>query len=348
VTSWEDAARALGLGIDARTSGGFPIVSGEIEGLDVEASVTIDPMHAARRDRAMRLRVSSTVWLERELDLGVLLVSRPPSWLRASEARVGHPKLDDGFQLRALELGLARELFSIDELAAELEQFRHGAPAALIGDTFVKLERLADRDPHEHMPWLVRAAVRVAHAVTEARDRIGPSEGERVLDRAWSIVANDLGLAIDLDRTSMHGRVGSIDVEADAFIDGKVRKTRLHARFERALGLELRIVRQDLAHLLEKLMMRKEFEVGDRVFDRLFFIQGAPADAVRARLTEDARARLTALLDDTSYFEVNDEGIELVLPWLVQEPAALGEAIHAIASAAEAMQGTGEKRGPFR
>jgi hypothetical protein len=242
VTRWVTAAHALGLEVDERMSGGLPIVHGEVYGLPVEAAVAIDPAYDGPEPDPRRYCVSATAWLERELDLGLMLVSRPPSWLRASATRVGHPKLED-FQIRALELDLARALFSIDELASRLEQFRNGSPALLMGDTFVKVERGADRAPEAHLPWLVRTAVRVAHAVVEARAKIGMSEGERALARAWSQVARELGLSVDLDHTKMMGRVGAIEVEADAFIERKVRKTKLVARFEHALGLELAIVR---------------------------------------------------------------------------------------------------------
>ena len=114
-------------------------------------------------------------------------------------------------------------------------------------------------------------------------------------------------------------------------------------RFDRALGIGLRLERQDAFPSLAELLGMQDIRIGDPTFDARFIVRGQPEPAVRAALTPEVRAPLVELQERASSLTVEDDHLRADAAWLVSEPEHLHAAITAIAQAGMALSRASER-----
>jgi len=196
---------------------------------------------------------------------------------------------------------------------------------------------------------VVDNAVELSRRLVSASDVLGPSHLERVIGEVWRAIAEARGLSLHVDRNMLSGRTEGVHLEVHAAQHGDVYRTTFLVRFDRALGIGLRLERQAGLSMLGALVGMQDIETGDAAFDKRFVVKGQPESAVRAALTPEVRARLVSLQAHASSLTVEDDHLRADVGWLVSEPAHLNGAIAAIAQAGAALSGVGERAvGPYR
>ena len=144
-----------------------------------------------------------------------------------------------------------------------------------------------------------------------ARRETPKAAWERELEHAFTVAATELGVALDLPRMTLTGTIERVSVRAEVAIDAKGLHTVVTATIDPPLGLELRVARERPLATLYALIGAGDITTGDAEFDRLFFVDGKPTDAVRAALGADVRKHLVELHAQGAAVEVSDDKVEL-------------------------------------
>lgn len=360
---WARSAAALGLTLEPRTgSAGFfydgPTITqrmvGERGGVPVRVGIRSVVVGSGKNRRKIYYTYVEAV-LVRPLGLGLSVA--PSSWLAnavgelvgASDIQVGHPAFDAGYKIGAAVPDQARRLLTTPYVLEPLLALCSSAFRPSFGDAVIKLEARQKCLSAEVLHGAVDNAVELSRRLVSARDALGPSHLERVIGEVWRAIAEARGLSLHADRNMLSGRTEGVHVEVHAAQHGDVYRTTFLVRFDRTLGIGLRLERQAGLSRLGALVGMQDIETGDAAFDKRFVVKGQPESAVRTALTPEVRARLVSLQAHASSLTVEDDHLRADVGWLVSEPEHLNGAIAAIAQAGAALSGVGERSvGPYR
>jgi hypothetical protein len=359
---WARAAAALGLTLEPRTSSGFfykgPVTSqrmiGERGGVPVRVGIRYVVVgHGKNRRRIYYTYVEAM--LARPLGLGLSVA--PSSWLAnaigdlvgAGDLQVGHPALDAGYKISAAIPDQARQLLITPYVLEPLLALSSASFRPYLHDDVVKLEARQKCLSAEVLYGVIDNAAELSRRLASASDALGPSHVERVVGEVWRAIAEARGLTLDVERSMMAGRTEGVHVEVYAAQRGDAFTTTFLVRFDRPLGIGLRLERQAGLSKLGALIGMQDIETGDATFDKRFLVKGQPEAAVRAALSPEVRSRLVSLQEHASSLTVEDDHLRADVGWLVSEPAHVHGAIAAIAQAGAALTGAGERAvGPYR
>lgn len=353
---WASTAAELGLTLEPRNAGHSiglwsgttikQVMFGERGGMPVRAGVRI-VVRGTGKNRRTYYYTYVEAGLPRSLELGLSVA--PSSWLASAigdlfagkDLQVGHPELDARYRIGASIADLARALLRAPPVADALLGLSRARFAPWIDDATVKLEAQGKYLDARELSRALDACVDLAHRLVSARTAIGLGNMQRVLAEHWRPVAESLGLAIDYDRCVMSGRCEGMHVEVHGLQRGDRYGTSFVVRFDRPLGIGLRLERQEgWGAKLGGLVGMKDIEVGDRAFDDRFIVRGSPEAAVRAALTHEVRGLLVQIQEHSTSLAVEDAGLRADVDWLVNEPSWLTSAIRSIARAGAVLTGT--------
>lgn len=291
----------------------------------------------------------------RSLDMG-LGVSPTDSLMKVwsslvgdNDLQIGDPELDPAYTIRAAEPELARRLLTTPYVA---EALRHLAPARFapsLDDACARGERRGKTFDPGVLGAVIDQTLDLAHRVRSAREIIGLSSAEHVVQTAWRSVAEARGLQLDVAQTRMSGRYEGMFVEVDASLRGDKRWTSFVVRFDRPLGVGLRLTKQGALSSFGRMLGVQDIVVGDEVFDARFVVKGAPEAAVRAALTPEVRGRLVELQSQATTLQVEDDRLQAEVGWLVADAASVESALAAVAAAGAALaRVSNPEAGPYR
>lgn len=359
---WQQAAQALGLRLERnpRYSGALfkPYyvnrMVGRRGGLPVAIGVRV-VSSGSGDNRSTTYYTYAVVDFERSLELGLRArakhaVSRLLSAVVGeSDVQVGDPEIDPYYSIWAAEPEMVQRLFGVPYVGEALRWHREAPFRPQIDDDSVRVEtRGKELDPTA-LGRAMDGAVDLARRVLAARGEIGVTPAEEAVTTSWRQVAQARGFTLDLENTRMHGRYEGVYVDVDTKIQNGGRVTQFTVRYDRPLGVGLKLTRQGSMSGLGKLLGMQDIEVGDPMFDGRFVVKGSPERAVRALLTPEVRARLVDLQSQASHLEVADDRLVAVVGWLVADARWLESGIAAIAKAGAALaQVTPGGVGPYR
>lgn len=351
--SWARAAEALGLqlhpGPDYQ-----PTMMGTLGGLPIRVRAR-RVVTGSGKSRKVRYYTRVAVDFPQHLGMGLTIRAQgglERMWHRvagSSGITVGDPRLDPHFEVRGIDAGHVQQLVRVPYVTEGL--------LLLVGRAF----KLSVQDHGLHLeartfatdPALLRSVIDTAMAFTQrlmsARSEIGDSSSEQQSERALRELATRLGFAYDDARSMTYGRLEGMYVEADAVVEGQSRQTRFAVRFDRALGMELKLEPQGTLHALARLVGMQDIQTGDAAFDGRFVIKGRPVDQVRAALTPDVRARLSALQDQSVTLLIQDDRIEAWAGYPIFDASQLEAGVFAMARVGAALANVQHRPiGPFR
>ena len=358
---WVKAAAALGLTLERGGSAmlysgpnfTYPMV-GAFGGVPVRARIRTETERnwGPGLDRRIVYYTCVEVALARPLDIGLRL--SPSGWVRWLEVggniEIGHRALDAAYTIGATDLGRAQQLLTTPYVLEPLLALSSAGFRPHLSDSVVKLEARRKCLDADVLYGAIENAVELASRLAAARGALGPSHVERVVGEVWRTVAAARGLTLDVARRVMSGRTEGVCVEVHALRRDTYTATRFVVRFDRALGIGLRLQRQDGLTGLGTLLGMQDIQTGDPTFDARFVVKGQPENAVRAALTPEVRARLVSLQERAASLAVEDDHLYADVAWLVSEPEHLHGAITAIAQAGAALRSgvVGEREvGPY-
>ncbi|MEC7525949.1 MAG: hypothetical protein VYE22_39070 [Myxococcota bacterium] len=359
---WAEACQQLGLTLTGSPTRGLfsgPRVSlrqtmdGERAGLPVQVGMRI-VTSGSGKNRQTHYYSYAKAFFPRSLELGLSVtptnvVARAFAALVGSrDLEVGDARIDPHYKIAAAEPEAAQALLRVPYLADALAVGASGAFEPYVSDTELRYEmrgKCLDAGP---LGAALDQAIDLARRILAAREEIGPTGAEDVVDRAWRPIAEARGLALDVDQTRMSGRVEGVHVEVDAQLRGTRRVTVFTVRFDRALGVGLKLTREGALHGIGKLFGMVDIETGDPAFDDRFVVKGQPADAVRALLTPEVRSQLVSLQQHAELLEVEDDRLTAVVGWLIRDPAWIDSGLVTLARAGAALAGVAAGAGPYR
>ncbi|MBX3270672.1 MAG: hypothetical protein KF729_10440 [Sandaracinaceae bacterium] len=346
-SKWDAVAASLGLRVapSSRPLGpgiaffGRPYFADELVGERAGFPVRIGTRVVAA-GKSRYYYTYAAVDLPRPLELGLTLSPTPrfrgllgPLFSSGAGLQVGDPTIDGSYTVQAAEPDLARGLLLVPYVAEALRVQAQLAFTPHVSDSEVRCEQ----DGKCFEPWLLARAldqaVDLARRLAAARQELGASDVERIVDTVWRGLAEARGFTLELAATRMYGRAEGVHVEVDTQLRGQRRCTVFAVRFDRPLGVGLSLTRQGGLAGLGRLVGLQDIQVGDPAFDQRFIVKGQPEAAVRALLTDEVRARLVELQSDASRLEVADDRIQAEVDWFVADPAHLASGIAAVARA---------------
>ncbi len=187
---------------------------------------------------------------------------------------------------------------------------------------------------------------RVAEALLAAREA-HLARGEASARAEWAATGSALGLAADGLRIA--GQLRGFGVSARATVEPSPDpqrlpthlSTRVDVTFRSPLGCGASLTAQApeaglIRGLLNKVFGGQDILVGDAQFDAAFIVRGT-TQALRARLTAQARERLLAALALAPSLVVTDEGLGVCVPELIVRRGTLEALVRAVVAAAEAL-----------
>jgi len=359
---WVKAAAALGLTLEGRGGGdgvfyNGPDITNRLVGAfgGVPVRVGIRWVLSGGRYKRRIYYTYVEAALPRPLDLALSL--SPSSWLGnafgalvgARDMQVGDPALDAAYEILAASPDEARGLLTMPYVREPLLALSSTTFRPHLSDTVVKLEAHGKCLSADVLYGVIENAVELACRVASARHALGPSRVDRVILEVWGAVAGARGLTLDAGRRTISGRTEGAHVEVCLQQRGTVFTTTFLARFDRALGIGLRLQRQaGMAEIDVVLGGMQDIRTGDATFDRRFIVRGRPEAAVRAALIPEVRARLVQLQERASSLTVEDDHLRADAHWVVTEPEHVHAAISAIAQAAVALSRACERAVPYR
>jgi len=359
---WQRAAQALGLTLERNPRYSSSLFKpfytqqmvGQRGGLPVRVGVRAESSGSGD-NRSTTYYTHIDVSLPQSLELGLgaraqHAISRMfGALVGESDVQIGDPEIDPYYTISAAEPEMVRRLFAVPYVAAALRAHREAPFRPQIYDTNVRVET---RGKVLHAGALGRAidgAVDLARRVLAGRGEIGVTPAEEAVAPSWRQVAQARGLTLDLENTRMHGRYEGMYIDVDTKLEKGERVTQFTVRYDRPLGVGLKLTRQGALTGLGKLLGMQDIEVGDPVFDARFVVKGTPEHAVRAMLTPEVRSRLVDLQGQASRLEVADDRLVAVVGWLVADARWLESGIAAVAKAGAALaQVTPGGVGPYR
>ncbi|HSN98447.1 MAG TPA: hypothetical protein VLS89_09115 [Candidatus Nanopelagicales bacterium] len=264
--------------------------------------------------------------------------------------RTGDPAFDMGFQIRADEPNRARALLT----PALRDTLRRCGDLVRLTDLGVSLShRGACLDP-AWIRWALRNAANVATLVDNARRRVPlatPLAGHRP---GWRQLAAELGLNSTRAPLGVWGAFEGSPICAYAARTGPLAYgLEVAVRFERPLGVDLRIKPAGAIDALCAMLGGDDRRVGDPAFDRVFSVRCARSDRLPGVLDAEARERLLELSRRAGAVRVLDEGVSVRAPVLPAEPQAVLELVAQIRDAVarlerNARSGQERRVGPYR
>jgi len=358
---WHRAASALGLQLvrNPRYGSAFKPyymhkMAGTRGGLPVEVGVRV-VVSGSGDNRSRTFYTHVDVPYGRALDLGLRCHAKHAlsrmfsAVVGESDLQIGDPEVDPYYTIGAAEPEMARRLLTVPYVAEALRWHREAPFRPQIGDAMVRVETRGKEFHPRALGLAIDGAVDLARRVMAARGEIGSTPTEHAVATSWRRVAEARGFTLELQNTRMHGRYEGMYVDVDTKIERGNRVTQFTVRYDRPLGVGLKLTRQGSMSGLGKLFGMQDIEVGDPAFDGRFVVKGAPEQAVRAMLTPEVRARLVDLQSQVSHLEVADDRLVAVVGWLVAEPQWLESGIAAVAKAGAALaQVTPGGVGPYR
>ncbi len=359
---WAEAAQRLGLTLVGQPRRGLftgsgpsirQTMEGERAGLRVQVGMRI-VSSGSGKNRQTHYYSYAKAFFPTSLELGLAVT--PTSFLSrawtalvgASDLQLGDARIDEPYRIAAADEAAARALLTVPYLAEALIHGAHGSFEPYVSDTELRFEMSGQCLDAGPLGGALDQAVDLARRVLAARAEIGPTGTEDLVDRAWRPIAEARGLSIDLPQTRMSGRVEGVHVEVDAQLRGQRRVTVFTARFDRSLGVGLKLTRQSSLHAVGKLFGMVDVETGDPAFDDRFVVKGQPADAVKALLTPAVREQLVLLQQQAELLEVEDDRLSAVIGWLIRDPAWIDSGLVTVARAGAALAGVAGGAGPYR
>lgn len=363
---WVASARALGMELEPYRSqhranyfdGSPPSVKqkmrGRRGGLDVEAGVRI-VVTGSGDNRSVHYYTYARAYFGRSLNMGLALT--PVGWLGRvvsdlagqNDVQIGDEALDRAFGIRGVDAAHVRQLLTVPYVAEALHAAARSRFRPYVSDTELRFEENARVLDAPSLSFALDQAVDLARRLIAAHEQIGPSDTEQAIDAALRAVAARRALAHDAAGRRLGGRVDGMHLEVSAQVRGQNRWTVFTTRFDRPLGIRLSLTRQGALSGIGKLFGMQDVEVGDPVFDARFVVKGAPESAVRAVLTPEVCARLSALAEQSAKLTVQDDHIRAEVAYPMTHPDQLEQGLLAMARVGAAMSGvTPNRAGPFR
>lgn len=363
---WVASARALGLELEPYQAshrvqvfdGSPPSIKqrmrGRRGGMDVEVGVRV-VVRGSGKNRNVHYYTYARAWFGRGLGMGLQV--DPVGWLGRvvgdlagqRDVQIGDDALDRALRIRGVDPGHVRALLTTPYVA---EALRAGAQSRFrphVRDNELRFESSGRVLDAPALSFALDQAVDLARRILAAHEEIGPSDTVQAIEAAMREVAARRGLAYDERRRHLAGRVEGMHVEVDAQVRGQHRWTQLTTRFDRPLGIRLRLTRPGSLSALGKLFGAQDIEVGDPVFDARFVVKGAPESAVRAVLTPDVCARLATLQEQSAELSVQDDHVRADVAYPMTHAAVLEQGLLAMARVGAALcQVTPNRAGPFR
>lgn len=330
-------------------------MQGERAGMRVELGIRVVIHRGSNNNSRREYYTFCKVDFPDSLDLGLHMratgmLSRAWDALAGqSDVQVGDAELDPLYEIRAVDADQARALCRVPYVREGLMWHAPSAFRPAISDQRVYLETRGKKLDHRTLAGVLDGAVDLARRIVAGRAEIGLSEGQRAVTERWRLVAQRYGMSVDVDATKIEGRVDGVHVEVDAQIRQQHRWTVFTVRFDRPLGIGLKMTRQNGLHSVGKIFGMQDIETGDEGFDVRFLIKGNPPDRVRQMLTPEVRARLAQLSDQAAKLEVHDDHLLAEVKWLIARPEDLESGLRSVSQAAAALLAVGSNEaGPFR
>jgi hypothetical protein len=357
---WIQAARARDLrafahGDPPRRALDFAALLGCLgEELPLDEASSEHWLHGRVRDREVLLRRFGAttgcivdVALDPPLRLGLRMDAL------GQQVTLGPPTLGDLFSIRCRDGRQSGPLFeSTDEgraLAARLRSLQLAFPPAYpwVTDTMLAIESSATpQGAHDFLATL-DLALDLAALLEKARADLERAPWEQTLERTFKKVARRVGGSLDTTRLALQGEIDGVPVEAAAPIVEQAIHTRIVARLDPPLGIDLRIGKEQRFASLRALVGKGDIHTGDAAFDAAFHVTGSDAEAVSA-LGEKARAGLLALRAAGAEIVVSDEAITLAFAREMKDAEELDARISEAAAVARALRARGSTGSPYR
>lgn len=360
---WAQTCQQLGLTLGPPRrrgvfSGSAPTIhmpmQGQRAGMNVEIGIRV-VVRRSGNNRSTEYYTYCKVDFTESLDLGLHMrtagmLGRAWNALAGqSDLQVGDPELDPLYEIRAIDAEHARALCRIPYVREGLLWHAPSSFAPAIGDERVYLETSGRKLDHRTLAGVLDGAVDLARRIVAGRAQIGLSEGQRAVTERWRLVAQRYGMSVDVEATKIEGRVDGVHVEVDAQIRRNNRITVFTVKFDRPIGVGLKMTRQNSLHSVGKLLGMQDIETGDENFDVRFLVKGNPPDRVRQMLTPEVRVRLAQLSDQAAKLEVHDDRLSAEVAWLVARPEDLESGMRMVSQAAAALLAVSStEAGPFR
>jgi hypothetical protein len=357
VERWEAAARTLGLGLEGPARRGLFGRGRRRDMVGTWHGVPVRARHKIVSSGSGQSRSSTTYTvvraaIEPPLALGLQLTERGSlSRLLGIDGglKTGHAELDGRIKVRAGHPAYTARLLTHPSVLPTLEHLVRGPLDLDVLDTAVILERRETLTDAAPLAQRLDSVTDLARRLTASRRALGATEQEGALRGSWREVASHLGLDFDADRLHLAGRVDGMFVEAEAQMRGPVGRTVFRARYDRPLGLSLRLARSTDLDGLGRFFGMQDIRTGDRMFDDRFVVKGEPEAAVKELLTEGLRAVLLELQGRSRTLVVEDDHLEAQVDWWVTDAEGTTWALKTVARAGGLLASVvQEEIGPYR
>lgn len=243
-------------------------------------------------------RTTVVAVLDPPLLVGLLMIASRKTLRNLEGVRhdLGHPPLDDRFEVRARPGARVRELFAPGEIADLLLRLASAARSVTLTDNIVKVVLGGILTTPDELAPILDAAIEVARRLGEQRMRV-PRAPEEWPDDVWRTVAERQALTFDPVRMKISGDVREAPVELRVHTqEGEVYAAIRVALIPWSLGLDLHVHgRNDGAD--DPADEGEDIELGDAAFDEAFLVHGAHPERVRMLFRDPSiRARALAVL----------------------------------------------------
>jgi hypothetical protein len=184
-----------------------------------------------------------------------------------------------------------------------------------VNDEAVALWKTGEIDEANALGHGLDMAAHLAARLGWARRTAPPSARELETVRAWGSVAAARGLAFWSDRMLVVGRLAGVACEIALVAGANLSYcTQGQAYFDKPLQVDLRLGPGDKFSPFDRYMGMVDIHLGDTDFDRVYGVQGAPADRARRLLVKPVRTALLTLLRRNARIEITDAAVRISIP----------------------------------
>jgi hypothetical protein len=258
-----------------------------------------------------------------------------------------HPPLLLGFRYRSRAGLFSRNIEAIEPLRAQ-ELFRplmnDGTDCVVqvqraidnnfrveVTDTTVSL--VAEEIRTRELRMLIDGAALIATRFAQARRALPPNAVERMMIDSWSAIARAEGLTFDASSFMLYGRLHDVDVTVALWAERNLYVTDFRVRVARPFDtIRALSIRREQKFAFFTKWLHHEVQVGDEAFDKEFFIDGSPDDAVRALLNPAARAAVRDVLSWSTAITFRRDMIWVHVPSPVYDANAMRRCAFGIAA----------------
>lgn len=339
--AWSDVAQELGL-VAAGDS-----IYGLLEGQQVHLRVE-------QRGRSTQTVAAGTLSLPLDLGLDVGWQAPWDDLLPGTggpiDVRTGDPSFDPVFMVRADEARRAEALLT----PALREGLVRAGSRVRLTDLGVALSQPGLVTDPAALRWMLRSAARLATLTDDARRHVPTAAPLEPYRPAWKQLALDAGLNRTRAPLGVWGMVeGSPTCIHAARTDRFTYALEISVRFEKPLGVDLRIKPPGAIDEIFALLGGQDRRLGDPAFDRAFAVRCARPDRLPVILDAEARQRLLELAQRAGAVRVVDEGVTVRSPTLAVDPRSilhLATALRDVTARLEhnARSGQDRRLGPYR